>query len=154
MAKFKDLTGSKFGRLFVINQLEKHIYPSGSSRITWNCKCDCGSIIKVRSNSLTSGNTTSCGCLQIEKTKERSITHGMTKSPEYRTWQNAKRRCLNPKSKDYEYYGGRGITMCEEWINDFETFLKDMGNRPKNGTLERINVNLGYCAENCKWATM
>ena len=154
MAKFKDLTGSKFGRLFVINQSEKHIYPSGSSRITWNCKCDCGSILKVRSNSLTSGNTTSCGCLQIEKTKERSITHGMTKSPEYRTWQNAKRRCLNPKSKDYEYYGGRGIAMCEEWINDFETFLKDMGNRPKNGTLERINVNLGYCAENCKWATM
>jgi hypothetical protein len=84
----------------------------------------------------------------------RKIDGKRTPSPEYRSWQTMKNRCSNPRARDWAYYGGRGITVCKEWIDSFETFLRDMGRRPSpTHTLDRIDGDSGYCAANCRWAT-
>lgn len=81
-------------------------------------------------------------------------THGMTNTSEYRSWHHMKGRCLNPKDYDYKNYGGRGIDICQDWVDSFESFYKDMGPKPsRNHSLERIDNSKGYNKENCKWAT-
>jgi hypothetical protein len=97
--------------------------------------------------------TVSCGCYAKNKNKIIFTTHGLSKSPEWNTWKSMKSRCLNPKNKFYKNYGGRGIKICDEWTNSFDNFFKDMGVRPKNHSLDRINNNGNYCKENCKWST-
>ena len=148
MSRKAEMINKVFGKLIVIQENGKI-----GNNLAYLCKCSCGNEVTVRGNSLRSGNTSSCGCIHKSFVSKLNLKHGMKKSPEYSSWQMMIDRCTNPKSKSWDRYGGRGITVCNEW-KDFKQFYNDMGQRPVNHTLERINNSLGYFAENCKWATI
>ena len=141
-----DITNMRFGKLIAIKQNGYDINPS-RKHIKWDCVCDCGNYASVRLNALRSGGTISCGCAMVG-----NIKHGMKYTKEYNAWLNIKSRCININNPEYKNYGGRGISVCESWINSFEEFYKDMGKKPISTSIDRIDNNQGYSKENCKWS--
>lgn len=149
--------GQRFGRLIVL-------CPNGKNKngsLLYICRCDCGIEKTFKAYPLRDGNTKSCGCLNAEMRRLRATKHGHTSgknfgfkpSAEYQAWGSMIKRCENLKAAEYKNYGGRGITVCNEWRSSFEKFLADMGPRPVGTSLDRLDNNKNYSKENCAWRT-
>lgn len=146
-----DLTGKRFSRLLVLKR-----GPDRGKRPAWRVRCDCGAMSLVNGDNLRSGNTQSCGCLRSERSSAANGTHfeSRPQTPEYRAWTHMRSRCYDSTSKNYRYYGGRGISVCKRWGKSYLSFLADVGRRPSsNHSLDRINNDGNYEPKNCRWAT-
>jgi hypothetical protein len=150
----RDLTRRRFGRLKVVAFARVKDYQS-----FWRCHCSCGETTVVPAAKLNFGHTKSCGCLQREAPmkSKKNLRHGHCKngkkSPEYRAWRGMKSRCLDPNVPRFKDWGGRGITICRRWIDNFEAFFADMGRKPSpKHSLDRIDNDGNYTKRNCRWA--
>lgn len=151
--KIKDLTGRRFGRLVVLEKTDERKH----RHVVWKCVCDCGNECFVPSNALSAGRTQSCGCLMKESRGVSRITHHMSNEKIYAAWQGMRKRCFSTYHKNYDSYGGRGITVCREWDESFEAFYAYVSQLPHFGepgySLDRINNDGNYEPGNVRWAT-
>lgn len=152
MGKLVDLTGQRFGRWVVLERASNT--PNGTAR--WICQCDCGTKRIVIGRDLRNGSSQSCGCLHREIAAASSQKFASRDMRLYRIWCAMRKRCNNPKHPFYYVYGGRGIRVCPEWETDFGAFQAwavSHGYSPEL-TIDRINNDLGYCPQNCRWASI
>ena len=142
---FEDLTARSFGRWLVQRYAGKR---------KWICLCVCGNTKAVYTSNLTQGLSVSCGCYLIDRIVSTKTTHGRNRTPEHRAWCSMKGRCYDAKNKRYARYGGRGIRVCERWLNSFQAFFDDVGPKPSpKHQLDRINNDGHYELGNVRWAT-
>lgn len=152
-----SVLGQKFGRLLILGLAGK----DKSGHTLLKCVCDCGNEVVVSRSNLTTGATTSCGCARKDIVSALKTTHGGKGTRLYRVWQGMRERCENPRHISYELYGGRGISVCDEWRNNYATFQKwalaagyDTNAKRGDCTLDRVDVNGDYCPKNCRWVDM
>ena len=147
----QDLVGKRYGRLVVISRADNNCHGD----VMWKCRCDCGNFAVVRANSLRSGKTKSCGCLQKNVVANMKRTHGLSNTRLFRIWQAMKQRCYNEKKNYYELYGGKGISVCDEWKADFLSFYNwSMANGYDDSkSIDRIDSAKNYSPDNCRWAS-
>lgn len=151
MTQKADVLGQKFGRYTVIANSDKRTKAMKQMVL---CRCDCGNEREVTVGNLRSGISKSCGCLKAEKTSERRKKHGFSKTTMYHRYRAMIARCYDPTHKEFHNYGGRGIKVCERWLESVENYIQDMGFPPfKEASVDRTNNDLGYFPENCRWAT-
>ena len=151
MPKATNLTGIRFGMLVAVQRASPKPY---TGEAIWLCKCDCGNEVEVTSGSLKRGDTKSCGCNKAKLVANARTTHGLSKSRLYGIWKDMKDRCERPSAVNYALYGGKGISVCEEWY-DFSKFAKWSFEHgySDNLTIDRIDGEKGYCPDNCRWVS-
>jgi hypothetical protein len=157
MGKHLDLTGQKYGRLTCVKEAGRN----KCGQVLWECRCDCGNRTLATTNDLRTGNTKSCGCIKREIIIKRNVTHALSKGRDgkktrlYNKWVRMKQRCFDKSSSDYDRYGGRGITVCSDWLKYKSFYDWAVTSDYQDGlTIERKNVNGNYEPSNCKWITM
>ncbi len=143
---FSDKSGQIFGSWKVLEFVGR----DKSKKAVWRCQCVCGVIRSVLIGTLMQGTSKSCGCKRIELISKLFTKHGMASTPTYKSWHAMIQRCQGKGG--HESYPNRKITVDKKWLS-FDNFFAEMGLRPKNKTLDRINNQKGYCLENCQWAT-
>ena len=153
-----DFIGKKFGRWTIVEALPREMGAKKMKRMKYKCVCDCGNTSEVSKTCLVTGRSKSCGCYAKQRASETMTTHGLSRTPMYALWASIKRRVVNPNVKGFDRYGARGITMCNEWLNNFQAFYDyvndTLGPKPSpQHSIDRIENEGNYEPGNIQWAT-